>query len=173
MKRGLWFFILFLALACGKNDPIRTVGYYPPPGGPDGMPYAPPPGGGYYPPGVPQVPYPYPPYPGGGQCNQCFNPQLPPGYPPQYYPFLPVHIYIVSHPMIWIQWQQIAGSNQYNFPAFWNWCRPQMGPAWDFYNSNIYSWMTPQTQFPPYADPGSFWQNYRGFPLNSCGQYCF
>jgi len=81
---------------------------------------------------------------------------------------------------MWQRWQQYSyqvGYNQYDFGAFWydfcpqEWYGSSFEPMYNYFDYNVYSWMTPQTQLSSYADPYTFWQNYVGFPMDSYG-YC-
>lgn len=181
-------FLLVFALmvsACGKNEAIRSVPLQP-------LPQAPPPPG-YAPGGTPG--YGYPGYPGGTPApqypNPYFQPQIPQGYGQGYYPFLPVDNYMRQNPyrqqywtQFWGQWQQYAYYNnyqQYDFNRFWfEYCPQQWGGTewasmYNWYDSNVYGWATPNTYYAPKADPGYFWQNYNGFsyyPLDQQG-YCY
>lgn len=192
----LFLLIALVVLACGKNEGIRAVGAAPGP-----VPYTqapPPPGyqpGGYYPPS-PQYPSsPQNPTPGYGYQPPYFQPQMPQGMPPGYYPFLPIDNYMRRNPYTqqywqgyWGQWQQYAQNhryNQYDFNRFWfefcpqQWSYTDYAELYNYYDANVYFWVTPQTQFSPQADPGYFWEYYQGLsyqPLDNygyCNAYCY
>ena len=171
---------LLVVVGCGKNDafvPLSPLGYAPPPA------QFPNPGG--YPGG----------YPGGGYSGGYFTPQMPGGYPNQYYPFLPVHNYFQSNPQLqnywggfWNQWQNYANYHQYNqydFNRFWfeycpqAWGQGSYANLYGYFNQNVYHWATPQTQFNPSADPNYFWQHYDGYSYSNldsygyCYDYCY
>lgn len=164
MKRLLWILGgLVLLSGCGKNDGFRSTGYAPPPGGYG--PYAPPPGG--YP-----GPYGYPPS-GYGP----FNPyQRNPGLPSYGYPYAPIYPYLTGSGVWqpWVQYCRNRGWDPYqNFQYFWlNYCPKFCEPSvYDYYNSNFYSWMTPNVQFPYSGNSGTFWPYYDGMP-GYCGNNC-
>jgi len=169
MRKGCFSLLALLILtpACGKNDYVRTVGYQPP------VNQAP----GYFPPGN-----------SGG-----FQPQLPPGYPPQYTPFLPIDHYMRMNPhrqqywvQIWQQWQVYAVVHHYpvyDFTPFWfDFCQNEWGqgplyPMYDYFNQNYYSWASPNTQVGSHLDPSYFWEGYQGggYDLNwdGCNEFCY
>ncbi len=142
--------ILFLS-SCGKNENFIPVGNFPHP---------------------PTVSSPYSPGP-------YFYPQMPNGYPPQYYPYLPVHNYFNQNPMLSGYWQQYWNNwvnycgyyqcNPYNFSLFWydycprQWRNTDMWNLYLFLDSNFYYWMQPDTVFIELEDPSVFWQNYYGY----------
>lgn len=190
MWRSISILLVLLAIAaCGKNDGLRTVPMGPAPMGMAPAPY------GYSPynPGY----APNPQYGNPAYGNPYFTPggQVPNGYGQGFYPFMPIYNYMQSNPYtqnywggFWNGWQNYAnqnGHNQYNFPAFWyDYCPQQWGGnqqwnnMYNYYNTNFYFWMTPQTQFQPSMSPNNFWQNYNGYsyaPLNNygyCNDYC-
>lgn len=146
MKRIFAISLLVLATGCGKNDPIRGVN--PPPASP-GAPVvqAPPPAGNYPPPGG-------------------FYPSMPPGYGPQFTPFLPIYQHYPQpvFQQIWVGWQnycQTYGIPVYDFSTFWFEYCPSAVP-YDYYylDYSYYSWVDPYTTFSPYCDPYTFWQGY-------------
>jgi len=163
-KLGFSLLALFVIFtACGKNDPVRTVG---------GNPRIPPPQQG---PGLPP-----------------FQPTMPPGYPPQYTPFLPVDNYMRMNPVrhqywiqIWHEWRVYAVVNQcdvYDFPRFWyDFCQERMygdmAPVYQYFDQNFYPWMSPDTQFYPDLEPNTFWSGYEGYPnypdWDGCGDWCY
>jgi hypothetical protein len=172
--------VLVLAVACGKNDPLTSVGNAPypappPPGYNVPQPFPSPGNSGYYGPPSAQVPN--------------FMPYMPPGQPNQYYPFLPLDNYMRRNPpmmqywtQFWGQWQNYAqnqGMSPYNFGQFWtNYC-PQMWQGTDlmqlygYMNQNVYYWVNPQTQFCQSCSGSGFWQNYYGYPYTPLDQYGF
>jgi len=154
MKKWLLVFLLLFA-ACGKNDAVRNVG--------TGGPYA------------PQAPY-NPNYPQGPQNPQYppFNPQLPPGMPPQYTPWLPVDNYFRQQPpqvtnvyinVILPQWQQYAnyyGYNQYDFNTFWYDYCPQYVIPYGYMDAGTYS----------YYDSYYYWAGYGSYGCDyGCDSY--
>lgn len=177
----LWGSLLFFA-ACGKNEPVTATG--------PGYPYTPypqapmPPNGGY------QMPPNYTPT-GGGGYNPYFYPQLPPGMPNQYTPWLPIDNYFRQNPTtvniwvnIWTNWQGYAnynGYSPYDFTKFWfDFCPqqyPQYQPMWNYFDTNVYWWVDPYSQINCQQDPSYFWQYYVGYDyggMNSyCGGYCY
>lgn len=209
--------VLFLAVSCGKNDPIVPIGGYgpgvypvqaPPPPGylpPAGYPGGgypigggyPPAGGGYYPPGGSFPPggnpgggFP----PGVGGQPYAFQPQMPPSYPIQYYPFLPLYNYFQQNQQMqmywaqfWAQWQQYAqmrGYQQYDFSRFWTdycpqqWSQGGYDQVYGYFNQSFYYWVTPQTQFSYNVDPSTFWSNcydypYPSYQMNWCDAGCY
>lgn len=175
LKVALGISLLFFA-ACGKNEPVTATGPgYPYPN--NYYPQAPvPPNGGY------QVP--------PGYNQPYFNPQMPPGMPNQYTPWLPVDNYFRQNPTtvniwvnIWNNWQGYAGQNgysQYDFPRFWfDYCPqyyPQYNNVWNYFDTNVYWWVNPYTQMDCGQDPGYFWQYYSGVPyggIDYCGGGCY
>jgi len=158
--RNVALLILVLVAAftasCGKNERINTL----PPAGPM---MAPPPqnyNGGYTP---------------GG-----FQPAIPQGYGPQYYPFLPVDNYMRGqNPGYWNQYMngyfthcQQNQINPYNFNYFWysycpsQWYGTQMWT--DIYvpfNSNVYYYSNSQYYWP--NSNASYWQNWAGVDFNA------
>lgn len=192
LRRVIYLLLPLAIVACGKNDGVRALPYgpAPAPGSPYFMPQAPAPGGGFAP--APQFPNGGGYY--GGGYNPYFYPQQPTGYGQQYYPFLPIHNYMMQNPyrqnywqQHWNGWQQYAGQhgyNQYDFNRFWfdycpqQWSYTEWAPMYNYYDQNFYFWATPQTQYAPTADPGYFWQNYNGYsyqPLDNyyCYDYCY
>lgn len=177
-----WFLVLVLlavVVSCGKNEGVRSIPAAPPP--PSNPPtQAPPPSGGYpggYGPVGGYNPGTYPPgtgYPGG----PAFQPQMPPGMPPQYYPFLPIDNYMRQQRMapywnqVWGNWQNYAGYQDYDiydFNVFWYdycpqiWEGTSMAGVYNSIDINFYDWVDPySTQFSPDADPSYFWFNYSG-----------
>jgi hypothetical protein len=162
-------------VACSNNDGFNNTGYVP-----YSYNYAPLPPGGY----LPQAP------PG----SPIFQPQMPPGYPPQYYPFLPVDNYFRGQPQImpywtqtwnnWVGTAQTYGINPYDFTTFWYnylpqvWSGGALGNLYNYLNSSVYSWMSPQTVFQTTVSVDYyllFWNNYSGFGynMNSCGCYLY
>lgn len=178
MRTGVLFFWVLFLMGCGKNEAVRPIPITPPP--PANPPtQAPPPmggPGGYFPGGY------NPGYPPGFQppgMMPPFRPQMPPGMPSQYYPFLPVDNYFRGQPQtmpywnqVWRGWQgyaQDVGRSQFDFNTFWYdycpqiWSGGQMAGVYNSIDINFYEWVSPNdTQFSPYADPGYFWSNYNG-----------
>lgn len=214
MARVFAVFLILSLFACGKNDGAAPYGYangYSPY---NGGPVAPPPPGGFYSGPTPggfgypsQGGYGYPNQSGYGYPNQGgygypgagspyagspsggFNPQIPPGYPSSYYPFLPINGYFQQNPGMqnyWNNffggWQQYAanqGYDPYNFTPFWTeYAANQWGNGspysglYNSFNNNVYYWVTPQTQFPSYANPATFWAPYAGMSYSTFNQDC-
>lgn len=168
MKKLVLVVSLLLVAACGKNEPFRPiVNPY--------SPYNP------YPQMAPGPMQPYNPY--GPNVPGGFRPQMPQQMPQQYTPFLPVDNYFRQNQQMmqmwnqmWMQWTQYASQRQlnlYNFAPFWyEFCPPyfqQMGmmPQYNYFNSNFYSWMSPQMQYGGNMQmaPNQFWGNYMGYPM--------
>lgn len=190
MKRLLPFWIaLALTISCGKNEGVRSIPPAPPP--PSNPPkQAPPPSqnpGGYNPggygPGFPGGYHPggqggmYP--PGGYPSGPVFQPHMPPGMPPQYYPFLPIDHYMRREPQripywnqVWAGWQnysQYVGRDEFDFNTFWYeycpqiWSGTSMAEVYNTIDINFYEWVDPySTSFSAYADPSYFWFYYDG-----------
>ena len=169
MRSVFFIAIVFVFFAaCGKNDgvyPAGSLGYSP--YGPGGPVQAPPPPAGSF---APPVGGTYPPY--------AFNPQMPPGYPPQYTPFLPIDNYYNSNPQlqpmwpqIWSGWLSYAGNQgygPYDIGPFYTQYFPQVGNASQF-GSFYNNWVTPQTTCSSCStDPSTFWAAYIGYSFSSC-----
>jgi hypothetical protein len=160
--------------ACNSNPNFATNGY---------VPYAPPPASGNY-----TLPQNYAPI--AGQ-NPYFTATMPPGYPSNFYPFLPIANYFMGNGaqgqaywnQIWGGWQQYAGMqgyDMYDFSSFWleyipsQWSSGYYSNMYQFYNQQVYFWVQPGMQFQPSVSPAAFWQSYVGLPyapLNNYG-YC-
>jgi hypothetical protein len=162
--------LIFLAfIGCGKND-IGVSPYYGP------LTQAPAPS--FYQPNYPaSSPY----YPGYN-----FNPQMPSGMPPQFYPWMPLYNYFYQQPQFMPQWNNLwnnwvvyannAGCGVYNFPVFWiqyfpSFCSGGFIPFYQYMNTNFYSWVTPGIILPPVANPSFFWSSYVGMPLCTSGGF--
>lgn len=128
-------------------------------------------------------PYGYPGY---------FSPQFPAGQPNAFYPFLPLNQYMNRYPQfridwnhLWNGWQnysQRSGCGLYDFSCFWlDYCprtmSPTFAPIYQYFNTNVYFWLTPDTTFTSHADPAYFWEAYEWMPyedidLQVCGGTC-
>jgi hypothetical protein len=147
--------LVFLTLACGKNQAIYPIGSQP-------LYQAPGMNGGYYP----------------GSGMQAFNPQMPSGYPAAYTPFLPVDYFMRNNPQYsgywagyWQGWQSHCnryGYSPYDFNYFWYvytpyyWNQMGYGALYNYFNQSFYSWASPQVQIATSVSPASFWVNYQG-----------
>lgn len=184
-----WFItavVVFQLVGCGKNEAIRTAGGpLPSPGVPtNGGPYPSNPYGPYSPMTPPAAPF-YP-YGGGGFGNGYFQPGMPMGYGPQFYPWMPIYVFyqqnVILQPIfitMWSGWQNYAYLNRipvYDFTVFWyTYCPQVMSPQlYQYFGNQFYNWMTPTAYFSPSYSPQLFWQNYVGMPFTySCAAGCY
>jgi hypothetical protein len=189
LKKSLNILLLLslLVVGCGKNlavgaygQPYSGYAIDPTTGLPidpsTGMPFVPSPIGGV---GSPTV------YPG----VPTFVPQLPPGYPMAYTPFLPIDFFMRNNPQFvgywssfWMQWVGFSaqyGYSQYDFVNFWltfcptRWNTPGFINLYAYLNQNFYGWVRPGAILAPSMVPSVFWQNYAGFSYGPVWNYSY
>lgn len=110
----------------------------------------------------------------------AFRPQMPAQYPPQYYLFTPIFVYMQQpsqqyyfQPMWndWLYYANYVGCQPYDFNVFWYDYCPQAfynTSYWSMYqgmDQSFYAWMYPGAQLPQSCDPSYFWGSYSGYPM--------
>lgn len=184
MRTCLHILVAILIVSCGKNEPVVSPAPFvpaptqaPPPSTVPNNQNGPFPNGTYpngtYPNGQSGTGY----FPGNGGAG--FNPNLPSGYPNQYYPFLPVDNYFRNQPgmsgywnQFWSGWVNHCQRNQipvYDFQQFWfqycpqQWAGTQYSQVYQYFSSNVYQWVQPGMQFQPNIPPQQFWNQWQGY----------
>lgn len=157
--------VMGMTTSCGKNQAFMPAGYIP---APNMAPYPTTMPNGYF---GGQSPY---------QNSPYSYPQLPQTMPNQYYPFIPVDNFMRNYPgyqgywqQTWQNWQNHCSSyqcNPYDFSLFWTsycpsqWRGTQLMDVYNYLNTYVYFWVSPNMWFMPMQNPSRYWTRYSSTP---------